>query len=701
MSPQRTIRSKSSLPRKRPLNTETKTSTIADSAETPTESSYRTLFQMLKKARKSKRQVAAHSKESELDASKNTQIDELEQLSLNEKSDHEEEEGEEETFDDSEESSAVTGISAYEKYYSESLSGKMSELATLIDEKQWRCFTGSNKAMGQIAYYTLDRSSVDEEAKDVDNFEQATSALLSPSSTICQNSFGIKQRLRTAWSNRKTTKSKSSTSDSVTPIQVDTLQKPLLSIMRHYRDIMYTNRDASQADSIRDIYTLHLLDHIYQTRDCIIKNNTRLAKSQSDESTTGDDMDEKDELRDQGFTRPKVLIVLPTRSSVVRLVDALTRLSGCDSIQQYKRFQQEYGTMQDFNVAQDNTSKPADYLNYFAGNPDDHFRLGIRFTRKTMKLCSEFYSSDMIVASPLGLRTIIGAQGEKKRDFDFLSSIEILVIDQADNFLMQNWDHMEHLLKHVNLIPQESRDCDFSRVKNWYLDGRAKYLRQTLVFSDYLTPELNSVFTKYCNNINGKLKIRRMNETGTINDVALPIQQIFTRIDCTSIAKAADQRFEHFKTKVFPALQQSAVQQSRTMIFIPSYYDYVRIRNYFDEIDVNFVDICEYSEPTDISRSRTAFFHGDCDFMLYTERVHFYHRYRIRGAQHIFFYQLPEHAHFYPELLSVLSDAVDGLRDLTISALYSRYDQLRLERIVGTQRAIRMIKGEKSAYLFA
>lgn len=60
-----------------------------------------------------------------------------------------------------------------------------------------------------------------------------------------------------------------------------------------------------------------------------------------------------------------------------------------------------------------------------------------------MKLYSDFYSADLILASPLGLKTVIGAEGDKKRDFDFLASVELVIIDQADDMLMQNWDHLE------------------------------------------------------------------------------------------------------------------------------------------------------------------------------------------------------------------------------------------------------------------
>ncbi|KAF9372573.1 rRNA-binding ribosome biosynthesis protein utp25 [Mortierella sp. AD011] len=516
--------------------------------------------------------------------------------------------------------------------------------------------------------------------------------------------LSVKQRIQSHWSevNESALESSSSGSSKIfTP-----LQQALVEPITEYRDILFTNRTIQNAKEIRNLYVLHALNHVFKTRDRILKNSGKLQRHQQNPNPS----ETVPEFRDQGFTRPKVLIILPLKNTVVDVIESLIALSGSTQQDNKKRFFDEFGADEESEDDPRNSDRPADFLETFRGNIDDHFRVGIKFTRKTLKLYSDFYSADLILASPLGLKTVIGAEGDKKRDFDFLSSIEVVIIDQTDDILMQNWDHLETVFEYMNLIPKNPHGCDFSRVRNWSLDGRSKYVRQTLLFSNYLTPEINALFKKYSRNVAGKLKITQGYEHGSIVDVVPLVQQSFNRIETRTLAQADDNRFEYFINQTLPQLRRSAVTQTHTMIFVPSYFDFVRLRNYFTENKYSFAAICEYTTNANVSRARSSFFHGEVSFLLYTERFHYFRRYNIRGTFHLTFYGLPDHPQFYPEMLNLLAlpagagaeksrskhVAATGLEDRAMSctALFTKYDLLKLQRIVGTERANSMCKQE-------
>jgi len=75
-----------------------------------------------------------------------------------------------------------------------------------------------------------------------------------------------------------------------------------------------------------------------------------------------------------------------------------------------KRFLEDYSDSSDTSASK-RSFRPDDFDKMFAGNIDDCFRIGLSIKKNTIKLYSQFYASDVIIASPLGLRTVIGTEG--------------------------------------------------------------------------------------------------------------------------------------------------------------------------------------------------------------------------------------------------------------------------------------------------
>uniref|UniRef100_A0A3P9IVV7 U3 small nucleolar RNA-associated protein 25 homolog n=1 Tax=Oryzias latipes TaxID=8090 RepID=A0A3P9IVV7_ORYLA len=455
-----------------------------------------------------------------------------------------------------------------------------------------------------------------------------------------------------------------------TPEEISPLQLELLTLMASYKDLCYSET-------------------------CPLKLGPQVR-----ERKTKSTVECQEEHRDQGLTRPKVLILLPFRSGALQVVHILLSLMETKGkkivVSNKKKFKEEFG--EDADEKPPNLHRPDDYHAIFAGNVDDHFRIGVSIVRNNMRLYAPFYSSDIIITSPLGLRTILGAEGEKKRDFDFLSSIELLVVDQADVFLMQNWEHVLHVLKHINLQPLDSHGVDFSRVRMWNLNNWARHYRQTLVFSSIQDPQINNILTKHCSNYRGQIASKNLPKTGSICQVLVQLPHVFQMFSSESFIDH-DARFRFFVDKVLPQYKDSVI--SHTLVYIPSYFDYIRLRNYMKKEGMSFTSICEYSSKSEISRARHFFLRGDKHFLLFTERFHFYKRYTIKGIQNLIFYGLPSFPHFYSEVCNMLAEGgPGGAASWTCTALYSRYDAHKLTAITGGQRAGQMLHLNKTVHLF-
>jgi len=191
---------------------------------------------------------------------------------------------------------------------------------------------------------------------------------------------------------------------------------------------------------------------------------------------------------------------------------------------------------------------------------------------------------------------------------------------------------MLHIMKHLHLQPTTTHGTDFARIRPWALDGLSKFYCQTVIFSSVMCPEHSALMSRHCNNYAGQVRVLDPMVKGTINKVTVQLpqvlnqqfqytqyynaitydlnqnvlfkvihtfrflpNQVFQYFDSPSLTETDNARFEFFTKKVLPSLKEKLM--SHTLVFVASYFDFVRLRNYFKkEEETRFVQICEYTK---------------------------------------------------------------------------------------------------------
>ena len=291
-------------------------------------------------------------------------------------------------------------------------------------------------------------------------------------------------------------------------------------------------------------------------------------------------------------------------------------------------------------------------------------------------------------------------------------------MDHADVISMQNWTHLQTVFQNTNLLPTKNTDVDVMRVHASHLEGFAKHHRQTVVLSSFQSPEMNALIREEAKNVAGRARWRRIQYPGVLARAAASVEGARFRFDRIDIASALDEtsaktdgivasmddaRFEHFLEHFLPRLRENP--RSGTVVFVPGYFDFVRARNALTRAEVSFAVASEYTPPRDAARARTLFADGRKRVLLVTERAHFYYRRKVRNVREVYFYGVPERAEYFAEFVEFLGASENGARggaaDTAVTVAFSRLDGLRLERVVGTARAKKMLAPDaNSAFVF-
>jgi U3 small nucleolar RNA-associated protein 25 len=421
------------------------------------------------------------------------------------------------------------------------------------------------------------------------------------------------------------------------------------SLTSSYSDLVLISPDQDQRMAMRIAYVHQAVSHVVKTQALLASG-------------------EETKPRDQGFTQATVLILVPYKRFALEIVQQLIEVH-CKgrakrvSKKSRKKFDDEYTNSEDLQFG-------------------DDFKLGLSLApRHNMFLYTPFKLSDIIIASPLALSALLT---EDPAASSALSSIEVMVVDEAGIMLMQNWDHLEVIWEKVNLMPQ--RDfvtADIERVREYWLDQRGAEYRQNIVLSDIMTPEINGLIGSSQNHL-GWIKVAPA-YTGALVPGKL---HRLRKFDCTP-ELVNEQRFQYFTQEFWVKIRD--VLPSPAVVFCSSYFEFVRLKNWFENEEPGIVAISEYTSKPDRQRYLSYLHNDSSKAVLLTERLVYFRHVHVKAAKALVLYSLPLHPHIYEEMTTNMAGE-------EVWMVFCALDALNLQRILGDAKAQQLVTSKGSNF---
>lgn len=150
------------------------------------------------------------------------------------------------------------------------------------------------------------------------------------------------------------------------------------------------------------------------------------------------------------------------------------------------------------------------------------------------------------------------------------------------------------------------------------------------------------------------------------------------------------------------------------VIFVNNYFEFVKLKSHFKKANSPVAFISEYTERYKVKTKLKNFNSGVYQYILISERAHYFRICNVRRYEHLFFYSPPNNSPIFAELVGRLDGFVESggvvpgqlketegkgndkfdigkllnqKRMASVTTLFTKVNLLQMERIVGSAKA--------------